>query len=115
MSDVVIWHNPRCAKSRETLTLLEERGIEPVVRLYLTDPPNADEIRRAAEKLGLRPIGMMRTKEAEFREQRLSQDMDDERLIAAMAATPKLIERPIVFSNGKAALGRPPEDVLKIL
>jgi arsenate reductase len=115
MSDVVIWHNPRCTKSRETLKLLEGRGIHPVIRLYLDDAPGADEIRETLGKLGLPAIGLMRVKETAFREQGLSRDMDDERLIAAMAATPKLIERPVVLAGGKAALGRPPEAVLAIL
>jgi arsenate reductase (glutaredoxin) len=112
---VTIWHNPRCGKSRETLKLIEARNILPVIRLYLTDPPTPDEIRAARDLLGVPAVGMMRTKETAFREAALSRDMDDDRLIAAMAAHPILIERPIVFANGKAALGRPPEAVLAIL
>jgi arsenate reductase (glutaredoxin) len=107
---VMIWHNPRCGKSR--LKLIEARNILPVIRLYLTDPPTPDEIRAARDLLGVPAVGMMRTKETAFREAALSKDMDDD---AAMAAQPILIERPIVLANGKAALGRPPEAVLAIL
>ena len=115
MTDVIIWHNPRCSKSRAALKLLEERGIAPVIRLYLADPPNGAEIRAACDALGRPAVEMMRTKQAAFREAGLSPDMDDERLIAAMAAQPVLIERPIVFANARAALGRPPDAVLGIL
>ena len=115
MSDVTIWHNPRCSKSRQTLALIEERGITPVVRKYLEDAPGEDEIRAALAILGLRPIEAMRTKEKEFKDLGLTKDSDDDTLIRAMAATPKLIERPIVFKDGKARLGRPPEAVLEIL
>lgn len=112
---VTLWHNPRCSKSRQTLALLEENGVTPVVRKYLEDAPTEAEIRAALAALGLKPIAAMRTKEAEFKDQGLTRDSDDDTLIAAMAATPKLIERPIVFKSGKARLGRPPEQVLEIL
>lgn len=112
---VTIWHNPRCGKSRETLKLLEARGLGPVIRLYLSDPPHPDEIRSARDLLGLPAIGMMRPKEATFRKAGLTKDTDEELLISAMAAHPVLIERPVVFANGQAALGRPPEAVLRIL
>ncbi|MDF1873898.1 arsenate reductase (glutaredoxin) [Vannielia sp.] len=115
MSDVVIWHNPRCSKSRETLKLLTDKGYDPVVRLYLDSPPSPEELQQAVAELGVRPIEMMRTKEAAFGETKLTKDSPDDMLIAAMAATPKLIERPIVFAHGKAAIGRPPERVLDIL
>lgn len=115
MSDVTIWHNPRCSKSRQTLALLEERGVTPVVRKYLEDAPSEAEIRAALAALGLKPIEIMRTKEKEFRQLGLSKDSDDDTLIRAMAEVPKLIERPIVFAGGKARLGRPPEAVLDIL
>lgn len=112
---VTIWHNPRCSKSRETLKLLEERGVEPEVRLYLDNAPDVEEIKAALEATGLKPIEMMRPKEAAFREQGLEKSSPDDLLIAAMAAEPKLIERPIVFNGKKAALGRPPHAVLGIL
>lgn len=115
MSDVTIWHNPRCTKSRETLALVEAQGITPIVRRYLEDAPSEAELREALSALGLRPIEAMRTKEKEFQELGLSSDSADDVLIGAMAEVPKLIERPIVFKDGKARLGRPPEQVLDIL
>ena len=115
MSEVTIWHNPRCTKSRQTLALVEEQGVTPVVRKYLDDAPSEDEIRAALAALGLKPIEAMRTKEAEFKALGLSKDSDDATLIRAMAEVPKLIERPIVFKGGKARLGRPPEAVLELL
>ena len=113
---VTIFHNPRCSKSRATLALLQERGIEPEIRAYLENPPDAAELRRLLEMLGLEARQLLRKGEAEYREQGLGDEsLSDDRLIAAMAATPKLIERPIVIANGRAALGRPPENVLEIL
>lgn len=115
MSDVIIWHNPRCTKSRQTLALVEAQGIAPVVRRYLDDAPSEAEIRAALAALGLKPIEAMRVKEPEFKALGLSKDSPDAELIRAMAEVPKLIERPIVFKGGKARLGRPPEQVLDIL
>jgi arsenate reductase len=113
---VTIFHNPRCSKSRATLALLQERGIEPDIRLYLEDPPDASELRQLLNQLGLKPRELMRKGEQEFREQGLADPgLSDAQLIAAMAATPRLIERPIVIADGRAALGRPPESVLEIL
>ena len=111
---VTIWHNPRCSKSRQTLALLEDSGMTPEVRLYLEDAPSAEEIKHALKLLNLEPRGLMRTGEADYKEQGLA-DKEGEDLIDAMAATPKLIERPIVFSGSKARIGRPPESVLDIL
>jgi len=110
-----IWHNPRCSKSRQTLALLEERGITPVVRLYLDDAPDATTLREVAQKLGKTSVEMMRVKESLFKELGLSKSSSDETLFKAMAENPKLIERPVVLHNGKAAMGRPPEAVLDIL
>lgn len=110
-----IWHNPRCSKSRETLKLLEAQGITPDVRLYLEDAPDEATLREVAVLLGKRPVEMMRVKEALFKELSLNKDDSDDTLFAAMASHPKLIERPIVLNNGKAAMGRPPESVLGIL
>lgn len=112
---LTIWHNPRCSKSRQTLALLMDRGLTPVVRLYLADPPSADELRAALTTLALAPRALMRRKEALYRELGLAQVTDDDALIEAMVQHPKLIERPIVFFDGKAAIGRPPEAVLAIL
>jgi len=109
-----IWHNPRCSKSRATLKLLQERGIEPEVRLYLDNPPDAEELKAAAKALGLGPAQFIRKGEAAYKEFGLGPDSTDEELFAAMDAAPKLIERPIVFEGDRAALGRPPENVLKL-
>lgn len=111
-----IYHNPRCSKSRQTLQLLEERQITPEVVEYLNSPPSKEELSEILSMLGLEPRQLMRTKEAEYRELGLDDaSLSREQLIEAMVATPKLIERPIVINNGKAAIGRPPETVLEIL
>ena len=109
-----IYHNPRCSKSRQTLALLGERGIEPEVIEYLDTPPSAAELKKILTMLGVGPRDLLRKKEA--REAGLiDPDMDDDALIKAMATNPSVIERPIVVNNGKAVLGRPPESVLDIL
>jgi arsenate reductase len=111
-----IFHNPRCSKSRATLALLQERGIEPEITLYLESPPDADEIRSILQKLGLAARELMRKGEAEYREQGLADEsLTEDELIAAMVASPRLIERPIVLANGRAAIGRPLEAVIEIL
>jgi len=111
-----IYHNPRCSKSRQTLALLEERGIAPRVVDYLKTPPSAAELKTILKQLGLRPRDLMRKGEPLYAELGLKdRDLDDDALIALMVANPILIERPIVVSGGKAAIGRPPESVLKIL
>jgi arsenate reductase len=115
LNDVTIWHNPRCSKSRQTLNLLEARGIAPRIRLYLQDPPDAAEIAAVAARLGTGAAGMMRLKEARAKALGLGRDTPEDRLIAAMAEDPALIERPVVLAGGHAALGRPPEAVLAIL
>ena len=111
-----IFHNPRCSKSRQTLELLQQKGIELEIIRYLETPPTEQELLHILDLLGCEPRELMRTKEAEYREQGLDNpDLSREALIRAMANTPKLIERPIVLANGKAAVGRPPENVLDIL
>ena len=113
---VKIYHNPRCSKSRATLELLRSRGIEPEIILYLDSPPTASELDSILKQLGRGPRELMRSGEAEYAEQGLDDaSLGRADLIAAMVATPKLIERPIVLANGKAAVGRPPESVLEIL
>jgi arsenate reductase len=113
---VIIWHNPRCSKSRATLALLEERGIEPDILHYLDNPPSTDDIACVLEMLGRQPRELMRTGEDAYRDQDLGDaSLSDSALIEAMAATPKLIERPVVINGDKAAVGRPPESVLDIL
>ncbi|ELU8378710.1 arsenate reductase (glutaredoxin) [Cronobacter sakazakii] len=115
--DVTIYHNPRCSKSRETLSLLTERGIEPDVVLYLETPPDAATIKTLLNQLGFSQAReLMRTKEDLYKTLNLADpSLSEEALIQAMADYPKLIERPIVISHGKARLGRPPEQVLEIL
>jgi arsenate reductase len=112
---IQIFHNPRCSKSRQTLELLAERGIDPEIIRYLETPPTEQELSDILETLGLQPRELMRIGENEYKELGLDNpDLSRAQLIAAMVATPKLIERPIVLANGKAALGRPPENVLTI-
>ncbi|ELY4481834.1 arsenate reductase (glutaredoxin) [Cronobacter turicensis] len=115
--DVTIYHNPRCSKSRETLSLLTERGIEPDVVLYLETPPDAATIKTLLKQLGFSQAReLMRTKEELYKTLDLADaSLSEEALIQAMVDNPKLIERPIVASDGKARLGRPPEQVLEIL
>ena len=109
-----IWHNPRCSKSRQTLALLEERGISPTVRLYLEDRPSTSEVAEVLQQLGMKPWELLRRGEKVFKELGLDKDATDEALIEAMSANPILIERPIVIHGGDAALGRPPESVMRL-
>lgn len=112
---VSIYHNPRCSKSRQTLALLEERGIEPEIVLYLDTPPSASQLKTLIKQLGISPRELLRKGEEAYKSNNLKNpDLSDSDLIAAMVEFPKLIERPIVVANGKAALGRPPEQVLEL-
>ena len=106
---ITYWHNPRCSKSRAGLALLEDRGAEVQLRLYLKDAPALEEIKAVQAALGVPAIAMMRTGEAVFKELGLTKDSPQEALLAAMAAHPILIERPIAIAGGKAAIGRPTE------
>ncbi|BBL71976.1 arsenate reductase (glutaredoxin) [Methylogaea oryzae] len=113
---VTIYHNPRCSKSRETLKLLQDKGIEPQVIEYLKTPPSAAELESILAKLGQEPRQLMRKKEAPYAELKLDDPgLSRAALVDAMVQNPVLIERPIVLANGKAAVGRPPENVLAIL
>ena len=110
------WHNPRCSKSRAGLALLHERGVEPDVRLYLRDAPDAAQIAALWRALGEPPvIEMMRAGDALFRQLGLGKSDDNATLLAAMAAHPALIERPIAISGAKAVIGRPTERLLDLL
>ncbi len=109
-----IYHNPRCSKSRATLALLEERGIEPEIIRYLEEPPSAEELRQLLGMLGRTPAQLARRGEDAWRSLNLA-EADDDTILAAMVSHPKLIERPIVVNGDRAALGRPPEAVLEIL
>lgn len=116
MTSVTIYHNPRCSKSRQTLALLEEQGVTPNIVKYLETPPSAAQVQEILNLLAFAPRQLMRIKEAEYKALGLDDEsLTTDELIAAMIATPKLIERPIVLTNGKAAIGRPPENVLAIL
>lgn len=111
-----IYHNPRCSKSRQTLALLQENGHQPEVVEYLKTPPSADELRQVLNFLQIPPRQLMRTKEAPYAELGLADPgLSDEQLIEAMVSHPVLIERPIVIHGSRAAIGRPPEQVLEIL
>jgi arsenate reductase len=113
---VTIFHNPRCSKSRETLQLLQAQGIEPEVVEYLKTPPSFSQLDEILKKLNLQPRELMRVKEPEYAQLGLANEsLSREDLINSMINTPKLIERPIVLVNDKAAIGRPPEAVLAIL
>jgi len=112
---ITIWHHPRCSKSRQTLALLQDRSSDIIIRNYQEDAPTGDEIRAALTALSLDAIDIIRTGEAAFKDLGLSRDSDADTLINAMASHPVLIERPIIFSGSQAAIGRPPENVLKIL
>jgi len=113
---IKIFHNPRCSKSRQTLQLLNDQSIEPEVVEYLKTPPSAQELAEILNMLGIGPRDLMRKKEAEYKASGADNaDLGDAELIDLMVANPKLIERPIVIKDGKAALGRPPEQVLDIL
>jgi len=113
---VQILHNPRCSKSRATLELLKQQGIEPAVILYLDTPPDEKQLTTILGQLGLRPRELMRKGQPEYKAMGLDNaQLSDEQLVEAMIEAPILIERPIVLANGKARIGRPPEAVLQIL
>jgi arsenate reductase len=113
---VKIYHNPRCGKSRQTLQLLQEQGIEVEIIEYLKTPPSAGELNDILQKLGMEPRELMRKKETEYKAYGLDDEtLDRQALINGMVSHPILIERPIVVANDKAAIGRPPEAVLTLI
>lgn len=113
---VTIYHNPRCSKSRETLNLLQSKNIEPSVVEYLKTPLSHEQISTLVSQLGFNSArDLMRTKEEQYNALNLKDENSESVLIDAMVENPKLIERPIVVNNNKAALGRPPENVLSVL
>ena len=114
--NVQILHNPRCSKSRATLQILKDNGVDPEILSYLDAPPNEDQIISILQKLNMKPRELMRTGQPEYLQLGLNDEtLSDAALVAAMCRTPILIERPIVLANGKASIGRPPESVLEIL
>lgn len=116
MIQVKIFHNPRCSKSRKTLQLLEERGIEPEVIEYLKTPPDAEQLNQLLDMLDLEPRQLMRTGEPVYKDNNLGDpSLSRDELISAMVDNPILIERPIVVAGDEARIGRPPEAVLELL
>jgi len=115
MANVTIWHNPRCSKSRSAVALLEEKGVDTDIVKYLDTPPSKEELVEMLKMLGLSARELMRTKEAIYKELNLKEETDEDKLIESMVANPKLIERPIVIKEGKAAIGRPLENIVDLL
>ncbi|HHF4916689.1 TPA: arsenate reductase (glutaredoxin) [Haemophilus influenzae] len=114
---VIIYHNPHCSKSRETLALLENQGIQPIIELYLQKQYSIDELKSIAQKLGIDDVRqMMRTKDDLYKSLNLDNlELSQAELLKAMSEHSALIERPIVINGDKAKIGRPPETVLEIL
>ena len=116
MSNVKIYHNPRCSKSRQALQIIKDHGVEPKVIEYLKEPLGKSELENIAKNLGMRPKEFVRENEAEFKDNNLAGELEeDDDLFDAMAKFPKIMERPIIISDLGAVIGRPPENVLKIL
>lgn len=115
MKKITIWHNPRCSKSREALKVLEENNCEAEVVKYLETNPDESEIKTILKMLGITPRELMRTKEAIYKELNLKEETNDEKLIAAMAENPKLIERPVLIKGDSAIIGRPTESIAEFL
>ena len=116
MTDLTLYHNPRCSKSRGALQLLEERGLTPTIVRYLETPPSAAQLQELLGKLGIGARQLLRTGEDEYQALKLGEPgLSEGQLIEAMVAHPKLIERPILIVGDKAVIGRPPEKVLEIL
>ena len=116
MKEFIIYHNPRCSKSRQTLQLLREAGIEPIIVEYLKRPLRKEELKKISHLLGLRPKDFVRKTEKDFKDNHLSERLDDDdKIIEAMSLLPKIIERPIVVSGDEAVIGRPPENAQKLI
>ena len=116
MSNITLWHNPRCSKSRDSFKLLEERGIEANVVKYLENIPTKEELQNIINMLGMNSAReLMRTKQAVYKELNLKDETSEEKLIEAMIQNPKLIERPIIIKDNKAVIGRPIEKVIELL
>jgi arsenate reductase (glutaredoxin) len=112
---ITIYHNPRCSKSRETLALIEEKGIKPLIIEYLKNPPSENELRELLHKLGLKPWDIVRKSEPLYKEKLGGKPLKEEAWIRVLVKHPALIERPIVVKDNEAILGRPPQNVLKLL
>ena len=114
-NSVTIYHNPRCSKSRKTLALLQENGIEPTVVEYLKNPPDKRELEMITRKLGVQPEQIVRRGEESFKQNFKGKTLDDDQWLEALAQHPILIERPIVVKGDRAVIGRPPENVLDLV
>ena len=116
MNDITIYHNPRCSKSKATLELITSMGITPIVKLYLDEPISYDELSNVLDKLNISPRELLRKTESLYKKYNLDNNiLDDPEIITFMIENPILIERPIVIRNKRAIIGRPPENVLKII
>ena len=116
MGTVTIFHNPRCSKSRSSLAILNEQGLEPEIRFYLEDPPGEEELISILAMLNIPARDLLRKGESDYKALNLADpDVSETEIIKAMTEYPKLIERPIVIKDGKAAIGRPPEIILELL
>jgi len=116
MDKITIWHNPRCSKSRDSFKLLEEKGLDAEVVKYLDEVPNKEELQEMLKMLGMSSAQeLMRTKETVYKELNLKEETSEDKLLEAMIANPKLIERPIVIRGSKAVIGRPIEKVVELL
>jgi arsenate reductase (glutaredoxin) len=116
MPQITLYHNPRCSKSREALVLLAERGVTPLLKLYMDDPPSVAEMKQLLSMLGISARELLRTSEAAYRESNLANpELSEAQLIKAMCADPHLIQRPIAVSEKQAVIGRPPEAILELL
>ncbi len=115
MDTLTIWHNPKCSKSREAMSILEDNNCETTVVKYLETTPTKDEITTALTMLGMNPKELMRTKEDIYKELNLADEDDYDKLVDAMVANPKLIERPVIFKGNQAIIGRPTEKIAKFI
>lgn len=114
-TEFTIYHNPRCSKSRNTLALLQEKGVEPVVIEYLKTPPDKAQLESLLTKLGLKPEQIVRKGEDAYKQNYAGKSLSDEQWLNALVEHPVLIERPIVVKGDRAVVGRPPENVLDLL
>jgi arsenate reductase len=112
---MIIYHNPRCSKSRQTLQLLEENGAVPEIVFYLDDTPSSSDLKEVLKKLNISAEQLLRKGEKDFKDNFKGKTLSEDEWIAAMIKYPKLIERPIVIKGDKAVIGRPPESVLELL
>lgn len=114
MTSIIIYHNPKCSKSRKTLEYIKDKNINPIIKFYLEEGITEKEIKNIVKILGIKPIELVRQQEEEFKGYE-NQDLSDEEVFNLLIKYPRLIERPIVISDNRAILGRPPEKVLDII